>query len=165
MKTRILLYLSLVLILNSCTQQKMERQITFGKLSSERWGKQPIYRITDNYILIDTTESYWESRFTKKGYQFTESIKIPLEDKSILTIFEKIPKNFFSEHLQKIDKTGNKTEYLTYIDLQLNGNHLCGIIDEYDLPNYNKLNETTIEFKNELHELNSKLYNLTNNYR
>ena len=56
-------------------------------------------------------------------------------------------------------------EYLTYIDLNLNGNNICGVIDEYDLPDFEKLNTATIEFKNELHKLDSTLHKMTNNYR
>ena len=102
-KKSILAVLSLILIFNSCRQQKMERQLTFGILSSDSWSRQPIYRITDNFILVDTTESYWGARFTKDGYHFSESIKIPLDNKSILDIFDKVPTNFFSEQLQRIN--------------------------------------------------------------
>lgn len=116
------------------TEQKIAA-IYFGIFYSNSWSTAITYKLTENFLFVDKSESYWSSRFTKRGYTFLGD-KLELEEKkfaAINSLLAQVPSHIFELTLPKNSDSGNKEEYIIFIQVDTkDGKSVQFKIDEYD---------------------------------
>jgi hypothetical protein len=133
--------------------------IYFGLFSSNSWATTRTYKLTENFLFIDKSESYWSSRFTKNGYTFLGD-KLDLEENKfaeITSLLGQVPSDIFEIVLPKNSDPGNKEEYTIFIQVDTkDGKSLQFKIDEYDNTSL-AIDKNILEFKDNIKKVINKI--------
>ena len=109
--------------------------VYFGIFNSNSWSTATAYKLTEDFLFVDKSESYWSSRFTKGGYTFLGD-KLELEEEkfaAINSLLAQVPSHIFELTLPKNSDPGNKEEYIIFIQVDTkDGKSVQFKIDEYD---------------------------------
>lgn len=109
--------------------------LTFGIHQNESWSSTTLYRISQHRLECDTSETFSTERFQNNTYNFKGQPVILNETawNAINSILNNIPKRCLEMSLPTINSSGNKEEYLIFIQIILKNQHCIAFkINEYD---------------------------------
>ena len=133
--------------------------VYFGIFSSNSWSTSTAYKLTEEFLFVDKSESYWSSRFTKNGYTFLGDRLELDEDKftEITRLLAQVPSDIFELELPKNSDPGNKDEYTIFIQVDTKDcKTLQFKIDEYDNTNL-AVDKSILEFKDNIKNVIKKI--------
>lgn len=133
--------------------------IYFGVFKSDSWSTSTAYKLTDDFLFVDKSESYWSSRFTKNGYIFLGD-RLDLDKNKfteITSLLAQVPSDIFELELPKNSDPGNKDEYTIFIQVDTkDGKTLQFKIDEYDNTNL-AVDKRILDFKDNIKNIIKKI--------
>lgn len=130
---------------NRCIITNLE-YLVFGIFKSESYESYSIYRIDNQNLQIDKTESWHNERFKTDGYTFNGiALEQKLFEKHKLLIYS-IPQEIYKCSLKKHNSTDNKTENKIVLEYKNHGIINKFTIDIFDENNNQNLTESVKKF-------------------